>query len=113
MSECPLSPQFGTIAVVRDPEKKQSDGGIVIPDKAVVPPWTGVVAAASPKWSKAFPAGTRVLFRAYAGTKYEEGDSAWLLIDATAVLATLSSQPVQPSPPSQPSQPSATSKETE
>lgn len=89
MSQSHLVPRFDTLVVERDPEKKQTDGGIILPDQVVQPPWIGTVVAASAKWEDDFPLGVRVLFRAYVGTEYADGDKKWLLINATDVLATL------------------------
>jgi len=92
-NKCPLTPCFDTIVVERDPEKKETDGGIILPDKAVLPPWVGTIAAVSLDWAKLFKPGDRVLFRAYVGTEYIDSDKkVWTLISASAdILAFLPS----------------------
>jgi len=92
-----LSPNRGLAIVKRDEPKKESDGGIVLPDSAQNRPQRGTVLAVGPgpvlpsgkEVSPSVSVGQAIIFAPFAGTEVEVDDEDVLVLRHEDILAVV------------------------
>lgn len=92
-----MQPLYSNILVKQDEGKKQTEGGIIIPDKQEEVPLTGVVIAKGDGYvgddgavrPLAVQKGDRIIFGKYAGTKIEINEEKFLVMDEADVYGVL------------------------
>ena len=93
---CNLRPLESNLIVKRHDVKDVTDGGIVLPDSAKEKPKFGSVLAVGPgradggvRVPMGLVVGDTVIFGAYSGTEVVHGNTTYIIMDVSDVLAVV------------------------
>ncbi len=81
-----IQPVNNYVLVKTTQEEEKSTGGIIIPDTAKEKPTEGEVVAISAAAKEQISIGDRVIYKDFAGTKFEKDGNEYLFIQESEIL---------------------------